>query len=315
MFNLTDLILDETIIEIVDPHGCGREVPLRQALLLAQAQALASDKTLNLSRNRIPFKFILLPELPQTADFCRLAQAIRDIASFDVAPDNQNQGIWMRCVQFYWQAKSILLPNKIFKLIPDPTLADGYLSQIIAPQALANLLLETDADKALYDLLSAGESEIISWAKAKGIDYPFNSFQELFIYILKDRFLRSVQEEAFNLAPSWSNKRAQKEHYCRWLKFLSDIYSGEAIEKEYCQVLMDMGWSGYPLLALRSKKTQKPWKQLWKSYLKTHRAAVKLIDSNLYWKNSIPYQTKQTNQRLPIQGVVTDEGYFDWVWR
>ncbi|MBR8840231.1 MAG: hypothetical protein DSM106950_41135 [Stigonema ocellatum SAG 48.90 = DSM 106950] len=303
-------------MEVFDQNGCSLQLPQVLVLNLEQAlaQALAKDKALGITRNRIPFRCILLPNKPQTGNFCELVQAIRDIAHFDVAPNNRNQGIWMRCVQLYWEAKSILLANKIFKLIPDPTLADGYLRYLLPPQAFANLLLETDADKALYDLLEAGESEICSWAKAKGIDYPNTCVVELFIYILKARFETNELGLAFSLIPSWQNKRAYKEYYRRHLKFLSDLYSGDAIEKQYEKEFMEMGWPGYVLLALRSKKTHKPWFKLWQSYLKTHRKAIKLIDSQIYWKDDNFYQNRRTSQRLPIVGVVTDEGYFNWAW-
>ncbi|BAY91439.1 MULTISPECIES: hypothetical protein [unclassified Tolypothrix] len=315
MKQLYDVILDETIYEIFDNNGCSREVPLREFLALSSAKVVADDRLLGIKRQHIPFKLINLPDKTQTADFCHLANAISNIAVFDVAPDNEDQGIWMRCVQLYWQAKAILLPNKIFRLIPDPTQPGGSIEQILPPEALKNLKLETEADKAMYDLFKAGEPEIISWAESKNIEYPFANFQELFIRMLKSRFTRSVQEEAFRIKSYWTNQRNNKQHYRRWLKYLSNHDLGQDIEQKYYQILMDMKWEGYPLIALRSQQSNIKFKKLWQVYLKTHRALIEIIDTNLYWQGSIPYQTKSTNQRVAVHGTVTQSGYFEWDWQ
>jgi len=149
-------------------------------------------------------------------------------------------------------------------------------------QDIKNLKLERDADKALYDLLKAGEPLIIDWAKAEGIDWPFQDFQELFIHILKARFKRHWQEKAFSLTFSRVDKKSDYKHHRQWLRFLSDQFDDEPLEKEYSKVLMDMGWEGYPLLALRHQKRRRPFGKLWKAFLKTHKAAVALIDDNLH---------------------------------
>jgi hypothetical protein len=219
----------------------------------------------------------------------------------------------MRCVQLYWQARTIRLANLVFQVIPDPLQPGGCLHEILPSQDLENLKLQTDADKALYHLLEAGESLIKNWATTTKIAYPFQDFQELFIHILKARFKRTWQAETFSPAFSRPDKKLDKKHYRQWLKFFADQFGGESLEKEYSQVLMDMGWEGYPLLALRQQK-RKPFDDLWKVFLKTHRAAVKLIDDDLQLKNGYPYQTKQTNQKAPIQGQLTKDGYIYWSW-
>lgn len=286
MRSLEDIILDETIIEILDKNGSLKEVSLRESLEISRQQELSKDKAFGIKRRKIPFTFIPLPDTPKTPDFLRLSEAIKNIANFDLYPDNHDQAIGMRCVQLYYQAKAVVLPNKIFKLIPDPTQPGGSVQKKLPPQSLRHLELETDANKAMYDLLEAGESEIIAWAESKGIEYPFSNVQELFIHILKTKFNRDIKEEMFNPKPLWTNQREQKEHYRRWLKFLNDYYCGEKIEERYQQVLTEMEWEGYPLLALKSKKTNKHFNTLWKSYLKTHRALIEIIDTQIYWKNS-----------------------------
>jgi hypothetical protein len=314
MTNLEDFILDETIIGIIDQNGLPKEISLRQSLEMFRKQELSKDKELGITRNRIPFTFIPLPDKPETPNCMSLSEAIKNIPVFNLSPDNQNQAIWMRSVQLYYQAKAIVLPNKIFKLISDPTQPGGSVQKMLPPQTLNNLDLETNAEKALYDLLKAGESEIIAWAKSEDIDYPFSNFEELFIHILKAKFQIDIQEESFGLKPSWTNKREQKEHYRGWIKYLNDHDLDEKSEKRYREILMDMEWEGYPLLALKSKKTDKKLGKLWQSYLKTHRVLIEIIDTKIYWNNGIPHKNKNTNKRLPIKATVSKQGSFEWNW-
>lgn len=307
-------MFQEIVIAVRDENACFQEVTLEQALTRGMERAFAEDKALGIERKCIPFRLIQLPNTPDAYDCHKLAEKIRAVAQFEQASNNQNQALWMRCVQLYWQVKAIRLANLVFPVIPDPLRADSPLSQILPSQDIENLRIETEADKALYDLLKAGEPLIIDWAKAKSIDWPFQDFQELFIHILKARFKRHWQEEAFSPTFSRLDKKSDKKHYRQWLKFLSDQFDGEPLEKEYFKVLMDMGWEGYPLLALRHHKRSKPFNKLWQAFLKTHRAAANLIDDNLHLRKGLPHQTKQTSQKAPIQGKVTDDGYIYWIW-
>lgn len=307
-------MFQEIVIAVRDENASFQELTLEQALARGMERAIAEDKALGIERKCIPFRLIKLPNTPDAYDCHKLAEKIRAVAQFERASNNQNQALWMRCVQLYWQVKAIRLANLVFPVIPDPLRADSPLSQILPSQDIENLRIETEADKALYDLLKAGEPLIIDWAKAKSIDWPFQDFQELFIHILKARFKRHWQEEAFSPTFSRLDKKSDKKHYRQWLKFLSDQFDGEPLEKEYFKVLMDMGWEGYPLLALQHQKRSQPFEELWKAFLKTHRAAANLIDDNLHFRKGLPYQTKQTSQKAPIQGKVTDDGYIYWVW-
>ncbi len=307
-------MFQEIVIAVLDENACFQEFARSRALELGRERAIAEDKALGIKRDYIPFRLIQLPNTPKAEDCYKLAEKMRAVAQFKRVSNNQNQALWMRCVQLYWQVKTIRLANLVFPVIPDPLGDGGSLSQILPSQDIENLKLETEADQTLYDLLKAGEPLIIDWAKAKGIDWPFQDFQELFIYILKARFKRHWQEEAFSPTFSRLDKKSDKKHHRQWLRFLSDQFDGEPLEKEYSKVLMDMGWEGYPLLALRRQKRSKPFKKLWKVYLKTHRAAANLIDDNLHFRKGLPYQTKQTSQKAPIQGKVTDDGYIYWIW-
>ena len=332
-------MFQEIVIAVLDENACFQEVALERALARGMERAFAEDKALGIERQRIPFRLIQLPNTPLTYDCHKLAEKLRAVAQFERAsnnqnqggssaarlprsnraqfervPNNQNQALWMRCVQLYWQVKAIRLANLVFPVIPDPLRPGGPLSQILPFQDIENLKLQTETDKTLYNLLQAGEPLIIDWAKAKGIDWPFQDFQELFIHIQKARFKRHWQQEAFSLTFSRLDKRSDKKHYRQWLKFLSDHFDDESLIKKYEEVLMDMGWEGYPLLALRDHKRSQPFNKLWKAYLKAHKAAASLIDDNLHFRKGLPYQTKQTSQKAPIQGKVTNDGYISWDW-
>ncbi len=252
-------MFQEIVIAVLDESAGFPEVVLERTLELGRERALAEDKALGIKRDCIPFRLIQLPKTPLASDCHKLAEKIRAVAQFDIVPENKNQALWMRCVQLYWQVKAIRLANRVFPVIPDPLRPGGPLSQILPSQDIENLRIETEADKALYDLLKAGEPLIIDWAKAEGINWPFQDFQELFIHILKARFKRHWQQEAFSLTFSRVDKKLDKKHYRQWLRFLSDQFDDEPLEKEYSKVLMDMGWEGYPLLALRRQKRSKPF--------------------------------------------------------
>ena len=306
----------EIVSALLDENACFQEVARSRALELGRERALAEDKVLGIKRNYIPFRLILLPNTPEAEDCYKLAEKIRAVAQFDIVPEDkdQNQALWMRCVQLYWQVRAIRLANLVFPVIPDPLQLGGPLSQTLPSQDIENLKLETEADQTFYNLLKAGEPLIIDWAKAKGIDWPFQDFQELFIHILKARFKRHWQQEAFSSTFLRIDKKSDKKQYRQGLKFLSDQREDEFLIKKYEQVLMDMGWEGYPLLALRSHKRSQPFNKLWKAFLKTHKAATDLIDDNLHFRKGLPYQTKHTSQKVPIQGKVTDDGYIYWDW-
>ncbi len=304
----------EIVTVILKENGGFPDVVLADALELGRERALAEDKALGIRRDCIPFHLIRFPDTPQGRDCQKLAEKVRGVAQFDIAPENPNQALWMRCVQLYWQTRTLRLANLVFPVINDPLHPSSPLSQILLEKDIENLRLETNFDKAFYDLLKEGETLIKDWAQARGIGWSFQDFEELFIHVLNARFKRYWQQEAFSLAFSRPDKKTEKRDNRQWIKFLADQFDGEPLEEEYSKVLMDMGWEGYPLLALRHQKTSKAFKKLWKAFLKTHREALNLIDDNFHLKNGQPYQTKQTNQKVAIQGKVTQGGFIYWTW-
>src|SRR4028119_581523 len=121
-----------------DPKG----VPFLTILAREMERAIAEEAALGIQRNQIPFIYINLPDTPQTPQFMRLAQAITTVASFDLIPENNQQRYWMRCVQLYWQAKAILLSQKIFNLMPNLADLEQQISQMLPETAFKNLQLE-----------------------------------------------------------------------------------------------------------------------------------------------------------------------------
>ncbi len=279
---------DKIFMDILDQNGCPREVPFLGALARERERAIAEEAALGIKRDQIPFIYINLPDTPQTPKFILLAQAIRTLASFDFIPENNQQRYWMRCVQLYWQAKAILLSQKIFNLIPNLADLEQQISQMLPETAFKNLQLETDAEKAVYDLIVTGEPLIRDWAKNEGIDYPFQNSQDLFLRFLKDKFQSSLSEIFFKPEPLWLDKRKQRAHYRQWLKFFADQFTGEPKEFDYLQFLKEMEWEGYWILALWKQKNQPAFKKLWQAYLKTQRKLVTLFDSDLHWRKAFP---------------------------
>jgi len=141
----------EIVIALLDENTCLQEVALERVLELGRERALAEDKVLGIERDCIPFRLIQLPNTLNAYDCHKLAEKIRAVAQFDIVPEDkdQNQALWMRCVQLYWQVKAIRLPNLVFPVIPDPLRPGGPLSQILPSQDIENLKLETEADQTL----------------------------------------------------------------------------------------------------------------------------------------------------------------------
>jgi hypothetical protein len=307
-------MFQEIVIVILDEKAGFPDAVWGQALQRGGERALAEDKALNIKRNCIRLLEIRLPDTPQGRACQKLADKIRAVAQFDISPKDLDQALWMRAVQLYWQTRALKLANLVFPVIDDPLQPGSSLTENLSPQDIENLRLETNLDKALYDLLQAGETLIKGWAKARDISWSFQDFEELFIYILNARFKRKWQQEAFSPTFSRPDKKTEKKDSRQWIKFLADHFDGEPLEEQYSSVLMDMGWEGYPLLALRHQKGSKPFKPLWKVFLKTHREAIKLIDDDLHFKNGQPHQTKQTNKKVAIQGKLTLDGLIYWTY-
>jgi hypothetical protein len=305
-----------TIIEIFDQTNCPKQVTLKEALAIAASEKFASDNAFGFQELHLYWSLTLLPDTPQTLAFWKLAEALRSIATFDFAPANDQQRYWMRCIQNSWQVKSIVLPNKIFNLIPDPTQAGRSLSRVLPQVALEDLHIATDIEKAVYQLLLQGEQKIREWAQEEKIDYSFKTAQELFIHNRREEFQDNFLEILLNSRPLWTNKAKQKERYRHFLKFIRNNFDDQpTVEQQYFQDLRSMGWQGYWILALWSHKdSDESFGQLWRAYWKALTAGIKLFDSGFYWRDGIPYRSKQTSQMVSVEVGLDSDGYIHWVW-
>jgi hypothetical protein len=305
-----------TIIEIFDLNNCPKQVTLKEALAIAASEKFVCDTAFGFLELHLYWSLTLLPDTPQTLAFWKLAEALRSIATFDFAPVNEQQRYWMRCIQNSWQVKSIVLPNKIFNLIPDPTQAGRSLGQVLPQAALEDLHIATDIEKAVYQLLVQGEQKIREWAQEEKIDYSFETAQELFIHNRQQEFRDNFLKIFLNSHPLWTNKAKQKERYRHFLKFIKNNFDDHPTsEEQYFQDLRSMGWQGYWILALWSHKdSDKSFGQLWRAYWKALTAGIKLIDSGFYWRDGIPYRSKQTSQMVSLEAELDSDGYIHWLW-
>jgi hypothetical protein len=304
------------IIEIFDQTNCPKQVTLKEALAIAASQKFVSDTAFGFQALRLYWSLTPLPNTPQTLAFWKLAEALRSIATFDFAPANNQQRYWMRCIQNSWQVKSIMLPNKIFNLIPDPTQAGHSLSHVLPQAALEDLHIVTNIEKAVYQLLLKGEQKIREWAQKERIDYPFETAQELFIHNRRKGFKNDLLETLLNPNSLWTNKAKEKECYRHFLKFLGNGFDDQpAVEQQYFQDLRSMGWQGYWILALWShKNSDESFNQLWRAYRKALTTGIKLFDSCFYWRDGIPYKSKRTSQMVPVKVGLDSDGYIHWFW-
>lgn len=318
MNKLSDYILDNYWVEVCDEHGQKRDVTLREASRFWYKDQHSKDQSLGISRPKTPMDVVTISEdLPHLYEFKQLEEDIKAIAyQLTLAPETSQQAYYLRCLQFYWDVKAIRLANLIIPIIKDPVQPGEPFEHTLPKIATRNLIVDTDTDKALYDLLQAGKSHILAWADQNQLDYPFqvegDDITDLFLHILKMRFQRDLQGNLFNIQGAKPNKEEQKRHFRRWLKFLSDLYDGESEEPEYIKVLWSMEWEGYSLLALKQTKQDKLFKKLWQRYLKASRATICCFDTDFYWHDGIPYQTRGTRTKHPVEAVVTADGYINW---
>lgn len=325
--------LGAQFVEFVDEQGKVVALPLHRFLQKKREAARKQDQALGIQRAEIPALFIQLPDVPESVNFQKLANAIRGVAVCEhLAPETPAQGAWLRCVQLYWEAKAIVFANKIYNLIPDPVRLGEPVQKMLPAKALENLKLDVEAELAWYNLLRFFEPQIKIWAENEKIDYPFNDFEQLFIETLHIGFEIALVDEAFASFLLNSSRRQERNHYRDWLQFLKDGFSNRpSKQKRFVEILRSMEWKGYSLLALqdvlyedqsnlKGGKHYKLLEKLWQTYLKKLRLLLKFLDSRLYWKDAVPYQSKQIDNgrriksREPIQAIVTDDGYFDWRW-
>ncbi len=150
-------LLEIPLIQLAD---IARLKPAATKIILDgwMAEAKASDKQLGIIRDTIPFAPVYIPEQPNSADFFNFALAIGEIPKPQVAPQNHNQACWIKTIQYYWQARGLVLAHRLFGVIPDSLGKEGILSGNLPETTLKTLRLDRDIDLACYRLLVEGMS-------------------------------------------------------------------------------------------------------------------------------------------------------------
>ena len=317
--------MDEEYIEILDDSGNPITVFRNAALEILKQRVAREDRDIGLHRKQIPAAIFTLPDVPEAEPYNRLGNAIERLSTFSVSAINPDQALMMRCIRCYWNAKAVAFPNLIHNIVPDPTADGGVFSQTIPRRALERLRLDLAAEKAFYDLLNYDlnhpqQSDIRIWLQEQKIDYPFANHEDYFLAVLSARFQLDYQAPLYVSEATRDPKHEVRRFHRQCLKYLSNLYDPRANKREIRESeesLRKAKWEGYALLALRTspkQRTCKTLKRLWSQYIKTQRAGLKRLDADLHWKNSLPHQCKKTNDSRPLKGVLTDEGYIDWVW-
>jgi hypothetical protein len=184
-------------------------------------QAHLEDQRLRIERRVIPHTPILIPDTAKGQQLFNLAKAIADIPlEAAVFPTNQNQGYWFKTLHYYWQAQGVVIAQRLLGVISDPLAQDGVLTERLADQNLAFLRLSRDIDRACFRLLVRGSRWIKAWASKKNIPYPFKSPQELFLELLKERFLLMWQLGPLSSEKKPLSKAQQREHFAVRLRLL-----------------------------------------------------------------------------------------------
>lgn len=309
--------ISQSKIAYIDENNQSNLVSLKTAISLIKERIRRDDAQFHIQRCHHPLVYILCDENSVNYKSMQLSDQISKIPQFDLLPANREQAAWMRCLQFDWYIKGIRLAYLIFSHIPDPLASDSPFINGYSELAIKNLILNTNADFALYKLLKAGKSHILTWAEHKGIDYPFerngDDVTDLFLHILKTRFKNSLEENFFNPSPINLSKKAERKQLAEANKFLSDVLDDSTVEK-YEKALRKMGWRGYCLLALRLTKHDKLFEELWREFIYYNRQFNKFIDHNtVYWENQYPYHTTNSRTKYPIFYHLDEEGaYFYW---
>ena len=310
-----------------------QETAIRAELEHWMKRYVEEDRKLGIKRSIIPYTAALIPDTAQSADFIKLALAIREIAQPEVVPENFNQQCWLKTLHYYWQAKGLILAYKIYGVIDDPIRVGGMLDRRLPATSIENLKLDTDIQLASYHLIVEGEPHIKNWAMAEEIDYPFNSPLELLLQILKEEFQLLWLLGPLNCQPQWLDKRTQRDYANARIRLLKDdawpspppkknrFSSSKSTrspyqdtEPEYLRFLRGIGWRGYWLLALRDQNHRGLLDRSWKAYLKNLSAGKELYIQDFDWRNGQPYKNVKTSKSQRVEAIIDELGFIHWVW-
>ena len=292
-------------------------------------KATLDDLRLSFERPGIPKAEIYIPNTQEGKKFFKLANVIgKIIPSVNIIPKNQNQAYWLKTLQYYWQARGVLLAYKLFGVIPNPIEEQGVLGRYLSKNLIEDLDLLTNIDVAQLRLLVTGERYIKKWTVKKKIPYPFNNALELFVESKKQSFLILWQIGPMNSEPNWLPKAQQKSNISKltqllakkpWLPGNPLKPSYPEMELEYVEYLKNAGWEDKWLLPLRARFDEKQWTEKllsrnFQNYINALKAAKELYVLDFEWRGGQPYKTRATNKVQRVKGVIDNLSYILWLW-
>ena len=277
------------------------------------------DKDLNIQRDTIPTQVIVFPNTPHSLQCQEIVEQIDRQLDVLLCPEKQAMALMLRCIQNKWQIRALWLASELCDR-PLPDLVERCLPGLVPPQTFDHLSLEVPYDIALHHLVHAGEREIQTWCQQHRIAYPFATPFDLFLKILEEEFINSI-ERCFSLIPFQANLRARQDDHRQWVAFLSDRFwddeeqnnqtkAHKEIRQEFIAALRKSGWTGYAILALWETKGLSHLTSAWSNYLRAYRRLQPLIEDEMLYQQHSPTLAGNTSHRTPLYGAVTSDGYF-----
>lgn len=288
-------------------------------------EARLDDERLRIERRLIPHAPIYIPDTPEGRQFFKLAKAIANIPlKAPILPKNQNQGFWLKTLHYHWQAKGVVLAQRLLGVIADPLGEGAVLKDRLLDENLESLRLSSANDIACFHLLRHGERHIKRWAKKNQIDCSFATPCDLFLELLSEDFLVTWQLGPGNLEKEALSKAKQRDNVAVRVRLLKQSpwlmretgmrRDYDTTEQEYLQYLQEAGWSGYWLLALLPYRYDQQLEPHWESYIQAFSEGKELMVDTLDWLNGQPFYRSVSNFHRRVEGTLTILGYIHWIW-
>lgn len=286
-------------------------------------QARLEDERLRIERRLIPHTPIYLPDTPEGQQFFQLAKEIADIPlNTPIVPKNQNQGLWFKTLHYYWQAKGVVLAQRLLGVIVDPLGKDGVLTERLSDQNLEYLRCSSETEIACFQLLSHGENYIQQWAKEHSIAYPFETPRDLLLQLLREDFRVTWQLGPGNLEKKALPKAKQRDDLATrvrllkqspWLEKTRQRQDYSIVEQEYLQYLYQAEWSGYWILALRPHRYTPQIEPLWDAYVQSLVESEEQSVDTLDWLKGEPCYRPTSHVHRRVEGSLDLLGYIHWL--
>lgn len=285
-------------------------------------EAHQDDERLCIERRLIPHTPIYIPDTPEGQQFFQLAKAIADIPlNAPIVPKNQNQGLWFKTLHYYWQARGVVIAQRLLRVIPDPLGETCALQNRLSTKNLDYLHLSSTVDIACFQLLTHGELYIKQWANENQISYSFETPRDLLLKLLSEDFLISWQLGPDNQEQEAISKAQQRDNVAirvrllkqfPWLADTGKRPEYGVTEQEYLQYLRQAGWSGYWILALRPYRHDQQIEPHWEAYVQALGAGKELAVATLDWFNGQPFHRPMSNPYQAVEATLDLLGYIHW---